>query len=216
MSLVDRTLFIAGSTGAVGQTVIRQARQANVAYLAHERPRADRPPRTDDSRTLVFPMDDEPRLIESLRHATTVVQLIGTVRKRFALGDTYETSDIGTTHLLVEAAKAAGTIDHFVLLTSVGAGRPVGAYLKAKATAEALVKNSGLPFSIFRPSAFDGAGHHSPPGLAAVTRLFGLTAFQPIAVETLARAILNVAKERCPLGILQGASLFAAANPRAA
>lgn len=143
-----------------------------------------------------------------MKGCTTVLQLIGTMRNRFSSGDTYKTSDIGTTRHLVEAAKASG-VDHFVLLSSVGAGSPVGDYLKAKARAEALVTGSGIPFTVFRPSSFVGEGHRAPPGFGPVTRLLGLTRYQPIAVSDLAAALLTVASTRGSLGAtLEGQALW--------
>ena len=129
----------------------------------------------------VLELADAPALETALSGAggaggcTTVVQLIGTMRKRFSTGDTYETSDIGTTQQLVDAAKKTG-VDHLVLLSSVGAGSPMGAYLQAKARAEAIVRESGIPFTIFRPSAFVGEGHRPPPGMKLLTRALGLAA----------------------------------------
>lgn len=147
-------------------------------------------------------------LSTAMQGCTTVVQLIGTMKKRFAKGDTYETSDIGTTRQLVEAAKRAG-VDHLVLLSSVGAGRPMGAYLEAKAKAEALVKESGIGFTILRPSAFEDREGQSMPGMRAITSFFGMTKYQPITLAELASALLQVAKERAPLGVaLEGKPLW--------
>jgi uncharacterized protein YbjT (DUF2867 family) len=135
------------------------------------------------------------------------VQCIGTMKDRFARGDTYETSDIGTTQQLVDAGRATG-VDHLVLLSSVGAGG-AGAYLKAKARAEAIVLGSGIAWTIFRPSFLDGEGRRPIPGLGAVTRLLRLRQWQPIRVEQLAAALLHSALERAPLGVaLEGRSLF--------
>src|SRR5262249_32915217 len=80
----------------------------------------------------------------------------------------------------------AGTVDHVVLLGSVGAGKPRGAYLRAKAEAERIVRESGLPFTIFRPSFLVGPGRSPPPGAGILTRAFGLTRLQPITVVELA------------------------------
>jgi uncharacterized protein YbjT (DUF2867 family) len=131
------------------------------------------------------------------------------MRKRFGKGDTYETSDVGTTRRLVDAAREAGTIDHVVLLSSVGAGLGVGAYLEAKARAENLVRTSGVPFTIFRPSAFeDREGQHLKLA-GKLMRGLGLVALQPIPVETLATTLLYVASQRCALGeTLEGKSLW--------
>jgi uncharacterized protein YbjT (DUF2867 family) len=170
-------------------------------------------PRTAQARgalpgAAVLELEDRPALVAALSGATTVVQLIGTMKKRFVSGDTYETSDVGTTRLLVDAAKASG-VDHLILLSSVGAGRPLGAYLAAKARAEAIVMESGLDFTIFRPSAFVGGGHRAPPGMGALTRALGLERLRPIALEDLARAILFTAVSRGPVGaVLEGAPLW--------
>jgi len=202
-----RHLFVAGATGAVGQTLLPLCARGRVDVLAQARPKSAG--KVGTARVAALELSDV-KLPEVMRGCTTVIQLIGTMRKRFSSGDTYETSDIGTTRQLVDAAKACGTVDHLVLLSSVGAGSPRGAYLKAKAEAERLVVESGLPFTIFRPSAFsDREGVHVP-GLRAVTRLLGLKRYEPITLHQLASAILLAATERAPLGkALEGADLWA-------
>ena len=131
------------------------------------------------------------------------------MKKRFGAGDTYESSDIGTTKQLVDAARAAGTVDHVVLLSSVGAGRPMGAYLQAKARAEAIVRESGLAYTVFRPFAFYGEGHKAPSSLKPLMRAVGLRRYEPIAVDDLVAAILHAARVRAPLATaLEGSSLW--------
>ena len=199
-----RRLFVAGATGAVGQVLLELGTKVDV--LAHARPKSAA--RLGDRPVAAIDLSD-PKLADVMRGCTTVVQLIGTMRKRFAAGDTYETSDIGTTRQLVEAAKACGTVDHLVLLSSVGAGSPRGAYLKAKAEAERLVTSSGLAWTIFRPSAFEDREGVFVPGMGAITKLFGLKKYQPIKLAELASAILFSATERAPLGVaLEGGPLW--------
>lgn len=203
----DTVLFVAGSTGAVGRTVVRLAAGKGIRLVPHVRPRrAARGPL--DPRAAVFELSDARALEQALRGCTTVLQLIGTRRSRFASGDTYETSDVDTTRFLVEGARAAG-IRHLVLLSSLGTGHPVGPYLQAKARAERLATESGVPYTIVRPSAFVGEGHPPIPGMATLTRLPGLRGLRPIRVEQLAAALLHVALEKAPLGtILEGESLW--------
>jgi uncharacterized protein YbjT (DUF2867 family) len=204
-----RRLFVAGSTGAVGRTVVSLARQLGAPVVAHVRPKSAGKP-SADPQAVAFDLSDLQALTQALQGCTTVLQLIGTVRKRFSSGDTYETSDIGTTRQLLEGAGPAG-VDHFILLGSLGADRPIGAYLKAKAQAESLVRESGLPFTIFRPSAFVGAGHKPPPGMALITQVLGLERFKPVPVSDLARALLHVAMTRSAIGqVLEGATLWEA------
>ncbi len=206
----ERKIFVAGASGAVGRTVVRQALASGTGLRTHYR---KQPEGGVQPGAVVGSLDDHEWLTEQLRGQTTVLQLIGTMRKRFSAGDTYETSDIGTTRSLVECARRAGTVDHLVLLSSVGAGRPMGAYLRAKAKAEALVGASGLSWTTLRPSAFDGEGHHAPPGIGLLSKLPGLHHLRPISVDDLARMILHVATTRAPLDtVLEGDSLFEAAR----
>lgn len=203
----ERKIFVAGSTGKVGRTVMRLAGTHDPAWVPHRRPRSAHRAEPD-SRAKVLELENASALGTALQGVTTVLQLIGTVRKRFSAGDTYETSDVATTRALVEAARRVG-VDHFVLLSSVGAGSPVGAYLKAKACAEALVTESQLPFTIFRPSVFIGEGQQAPPGMEVLTKLFGIARYRPIRIEDLARTILFVARTRAALGeVLEGKVLW--------
>jgi uncharacterized protein YbjT (DUF2867 family) len=140
--------------------------------------------------------------------ATTIVQLIGTMRHRFADGDTYERSDIETTRALVEAARENGA-DHVVLLSSVLAGMGVGAYLAAKLAAERVVIESGIPYTIVRPSALQGEGRPVPEFLFPLSAALGLWRVRPIRIADLVDAILLCALERGPLGaVLEGRPIF--------
>ena len=206
-----RRIFVAGSTGATGRTLMRLASERGLGdrVVPHLRPRgpATRSASPPDG-AIVLDLADAEGLATALPGFTTVVQLIGTMRKRFAAGDTYESSDIGTTRELVAAAVRAG-VDHVVLLSSVGAGKPMGAYLQAKARAEAIVQQSGLAYTIFRPSAFYGEGHRGIPGAKTVLSALGWRRYEPIAVDALAAAILHVALTRAPLGVaLEGQPLW--------
>ena len=206
--MTTRRVFIAGSTGATGRTVVRLAERAGVEIVPHQRPKRTAEGNVDP-RAVVLDLADAPGLGAAMRKCTTVMQLIGTVRSRFSRGDTYETSDIGTTRQLVDAAKLAGSIDHIVLLSSVGAGKNRGAYLKAKAIAEEIVRESGIAYTIFRPSTFVGEGHRAPPGFGPITKLFGLSSLRPIDLEDLAAALLRCAADRAPLAtVLEGDSLW--------
>ncbi len=177
--------------------------------VPHERPKPSRAP--VHANAAVFELADADALTRALQGCTTVLQLIGTTRRRFASGDTYETSDIGTTAQLVAGAKRAG-VGHFVLLSSAGTGRPWGAYLRTKARAEALVVESGIPYTIFRPSMLTGTeGRSAPPGAEWLTRALGLERWRPISVQALSSAMLLVAEKRAPLGrVLEGEPLWQA------
>jgi uncharacterized protein YbjT (DUF2867 family) len=208
--MTPRRLFIAGSSGATGRRVVALAAKQGLPFIAHLRPK---PGRVAGPSQAVFELSDRPALVAALRGCTTVLQLIGTMRNRFAAGDTYETSDVGTTRALVDAGREAG-VDHVVLLSSVGAGYPLGAYLRAKAAAETLVRGSGIPWTIFRPSALVGDERQPPPGFAAITRALRLRRWEPIPLELLAAGLVRSAAERAPLeAVLEGGTLWAWVSP---
>jgi uncharacterized protein YbjT (DUF2867 family) len=199
--MTPRKLFVAGAAGVTGRALVALAKDDDV--IAHMRPKEGR------SGPYVFELAEKDALARALAGRSTVLQCIGTMRKRFAAGDTYESSDIGTTQLLLDAAKHAGTVDHFVLLSSVGAGSPMGAYLRAKAETERIVRESGIPWTMVRPSSLIGEGRKPPPGMSALTRAFRMHKYRPITVEQVAGALLRVARERSHLGeVLEGKSLW--------
>jgi len=210
LHMTPRKLFVAGASGATGRLVVALAASQGLDTVAHLRPK---PGRNMGPGTAVFELSDREALQRALQGRTTVLQLIGTTRQRFASGDTYETSDIGTTRALLEGAQATG-VDHLVLLSAVGAGLAWGAYLKAKAEVERLVRESGVPWTIFRPSAFISDTQKPPLVFSTLTRALGLRRFEPIALPALASALVRSARERAPLQtVVEGAALFALASP---
>src|SRR5271166_644496 len=98
--MTPRKLFVAGSSGPTGRLVVSLAVEQGLPVLAHLRPK---PGRVADAQHAVFELTDSPALLSALQGCTTILQLVGTTRARFAAGDTYERSDVGTTKALVEA-----------------------------------------------------------------------------------------------------------------
>jgi NADH dehydrogenase len=198
-----KQVFIAGATGYTGRVLAPLIAQSTEwKPLAHVRPgsrHVEALPAEIERREV--DLADTTALISAMAGCEAAVSLIGTTRAQFGPGVSYETVDIGTTQLLVTAAKQAG-IKRFVLLSSVGASETGVAYLRAKAAAEKIVMNSGLDWIILRPSAIVGPGRQLPrlltplalvlhyvPGLRRI-----IDDYRPVHVETLARAIFAAAK----------------------
>ena len=174
-------IFVAGGTGATGQELVRAGRRAGADLVVHVRPRSVdkyRGQQPEGPEPAVFDLDDEEALREHMRGCTAVVSMVGTMARRFQSGDTYESSDIGTTRALVEAAKEAG-VEHFLLMSGLGADVTPGPYYAAKREAERIVRESGLTWTITRPSFLYGNDRGSSaasaigvlgviPGLAGV------------------------------------------------
>ena len=157
------TVLVAGATGAVGSALVPALRQQGFEVIPHVRPKtADRHPLGRDPAALICDLSDANRLDPAMARVQAVVCLVGTMRRRFDAGDTYASSDYQPVVDLVAAAKRAGTAPHFVLLSSLGA-RPGAGYLGWKHQAEEVVRQSGLPFAILRPSFLDSTRSGSQP-----------------------------------------------------
>ena len=219
-------VFVAGATGATGQVFVPLATAAGIELRLHVRPAsAGKTPLGKDPRAEIFDLGNAAELERALAGCDAVLSLIGTMQKRFAAGDTYESSDVGTTRQLAKSAKAAG-VPRFLLLSSVGAGG-MGSYLKMKRACETIVETSGLAWTIFRPSILVSpadapeATHGSrkaPPGTGAFFRVVGAipgleswaNKMRPIPISVLCAAFLSVLRKPQNGVILEGDALWAA------
>ncbi|MEW6443823.1 MAG: NAD(P)H-binding protein [bacterium] len=167
--------FVAGATGFTGREVVRSLVARGIRAIAHVRPDS---PRLEEWRERLRNMGagvDTTVWEESAMAATLsrlgpafVFALLGTTRARVrgvrrAGGDparqSYEAVDYGLTALLIRAAKASGAVRRFVYLSATGtqAGSR-SAYYGARWKTEELLRSSGLPFTIARPSFIAGPG----------------------------------------------------------
>jgi len=196
------TAFVAGATGYTGRALMD--------LFAHEktewkpRPHARSAGKLDGA--VVCDPRDVKALTDGMRGCDAVVQLIGTVKARFAEGD-YDDIDYGTTVALGEAAKAAG-VPRLLLLSSVGAGKPRGKYLQVKRKTEEWVEKSGLEHTIVRPSFIVGQGRRGAQVLGLVT--YAIPSLRGIEVHELARVFLRALERREQVRnqILEGKSLW--------
>jgi uncharacterized protein YbjT (DUF2867 family) len=154
------------------------------------------------------------------------------MRRRFAQGDTYESSDYLPVVQLVESAKRTGGNQYFVLVSALGA-KPGNGYLGWKYKAEEVVRQSGLPHAILRPSFLDSTHSASKPsdgkdrappplagallkGLGALPGLRGISEdLRPIPVDDLCAAIVALLRETRNLDEIQtGRHLWSLARDR--
>jgi uncharacterized protein YbjT (DUF2867 family) len=229
--------FVAGATGFVGRAVVDALRLRGVTTVAHVRPTSPRLAEWRD-RWQAAGVEVEatpweaPALVAALRsrQVTHVFSLLGTTRKQARSegmkGDPYEAVDYGLTRLLCEAAVASERRPRFVLLSSVGVGPGSRAgYLRAHWKAEEVVRGSGLPWVIARPSFIvpggGGAQRDDARPLEKATAVVadgllaavGLVAartrdrYRSITPETLAAALVKAGLDGAPDRIVEGAEL---------
>lgn len=214
------TAFVAGATGFTGRALARQdAGRFGADLRLQVRPgSSSRAALADDPRVVEVGLDDPAALEGAIEGCDTVVQLVGTVRARFDEKTSYESVDYGTTVALLAAARRC-RVDHFVLLSSVGAGTGAGSYLQWKKKTEQAVKDSGLGYTILRPSylAGDEVMTERRPATFSSAFLGGMadTPFgapfanlRPINIQVLARIILEVVRRGPRDRVLVGNGLF--------
>lgn len=196
------TAFVAGATGYTGRALLELFATGKTGWQA--RPHARQAGKLEGA--VVCDPRDVGALTDGMRGCDAVVQLIGTVRAKFAEGD-YEAIDYGTTVALGEAAKAAG-VPRLLLLSSVGAGSPRGRYLAVKRKTEEWVEKSGLEYTIVRPSFIVGQGRRAAQVLGALA--YPIPSLRGIEVHELARVFLHALERRDAVRnqILEGKSLW--------
>lgn len=167
------TAFVAGATGLTGRSVVEQLAARGVPTVAHVRPDSPRLAEwTERFEGHGAAVDIHPWTPDGMRAAMQAHRpshlfcLLGTTAKRSRAGDgDYRTVDFGLTVMAIDALEAAGLEQTVVIyLSSLGAEKPRGAYLQARADVEAHLRASGQPFVIARPSFIVGDRDQSRPG----------------------------------------------------
>lgn len=165
--------FVAGATGYTGREVVRALRARGVETHAHVRPGSSALARVEPLfRELGAQLDttpwDEAALTATLERVRPdiVFALLGTTKARMRDARThgddpsklgYEAVDYGLTALLLRAVRASGLRPRFVYLSSAGVKEGTSnAYLAVRARFERELRESGVPYTIARPSFITG------------------------------------------------------------
>ena len=192
------TVLVTGATGFLGRRVVQKLLEHNyqVRCLVHS-PGRERifPPGQVD--VYYGDINSPEALASACRGVEQVVHLVGIIRER--RGATYHQVNRVGVENVVAAARAGGSLRHLVLISALGAANdPAFPYLHSKWQGEQAVVNSGLPYTILRPSVIFGEGDEFLNALAALVRLFplvpvvgsGRNRMQPIAAEDVAQCIV--------------------------
>lgn len=166
---------LTGATGFVGRHVLPRLLVAGhrVRVLARDPARLV----TTDARVQCVKGDlfDTAAVSELVRGADVVIHLVGIIMENPRRGQTFERAHVLATRNLIEAAQTA-EVKHWVHMSALGS-RPdaVSRYHCTKWEGEQLVQQSGLEFTIFRPSII-----HGPDGeFMQMVKGFCCNAFPP-------------------------------------
>jgi NADH dehydrogenase len=200
-------IFVAGGTGFIGGHLLRALKEGGrpVRCLARD------PKRAGACGEMGFELaqgdiTDRESLRGALRGVRTVVHLVGIIEERGR--QTFKRIHVEGTANLVEEAKGAG-VRHFFYQSAIGADLDSWAlYHRTKAEAEEMVKASGIPFTIFRPSLVIGEGGGFIEKLRGIIRAApvipvpgnGEAKLQPIYVGDLVKCIVKAVEDPGALG----------------
>lgn len=218
--------FVVGATGLTGRHVVQHLVTRGHVATAHVRPDSSK---LAEWRTRFEAMGadvdatpwDEAAMREAMsaRRPRWVFGCLGTTRARAreaaragrdASAESYEAVDVALTEMAIRAAKHAG-VERFVYLSSIGAGEggAQNAYLAARTRVEKTLRESGVPYTIVRPSFILGdrdqarAGENvfgaiADAGLGLVGALGGARVrdrYRSITGERLAAAMVTIAED---------------------
>lgn len=191
-------ILVTGATGFVGRALLPRLAEAGLEVRCLIRParRSPRLPGGVPVQLALTRLTDARGLRSALAGVDTVIHLAG-AEWRGQRGNLLEV-DVNGTRALVEAAREAG-VRRFLFVSHLGADR-ASAYpvLKAKGIAEEFIRQSGLPFTIFRSALLFGRDDVFVNALAALIKLIpgvffmpgdGRTTLQPLWVDDLATCV---------------------------
>lgn len=200
-------VVITGANSAVGQAIFRCVRKGGASpdtFIAAVRSsRAEEQLRLqigDLGGVVRISYDDPATLDAAFRGACSVVHLAGILVER--PHSTYEDANVGSARSVVESA-TRNKVEKLTLVSAIGADEHSrNRYFRTKAQAEALVRESGLGYTVLRVPILLGP---ATAGAAALKRQLkvgrvrlvdgGLHQQQPLHVDDLARAVILAATQ---------------------
>ncbi|MGQ0629003.1 MAG: NAD(P)H-binding protein [Phycisphaerales bacterium] len=153
-----KTVAVTGATGFVGRTIVRALVEKGYKVRAlcrdHEKARVTLPLRRE-VQLVVGEVHDDVSADAVCAGADAVIHLIGIIRPG-GKGQTFERMHTGATQVIVDAATRAGA-KRFVHMSALGVTIDGKAeYQRTKASAEMVVRRSGLDWTVFRPGLIHG------------------------------------------------------------
>ena len=192
-------ILVTGANGFVGRNLVRRLQKDGTAVRALVRNAAKAARLRDLGAELVDgDISNLSSLEAAMKGCAKVIHLVGIIQE--APGVTFKGVHVDGTRNLLEAAKKEG-VRHFIYQSALGS-RPnaKSQYHRTKWEAEELVRASGLPFTILRPSLIYGPGDLFTTRLAETIRLSpvlpvigtGQSKVQPIFIDDVNECIQKI------------------------
>jgi NADH dehydrogenase len=192
-------ILVTGANGFVGRNLVKRLRQEGLAVRAVTRIPAKAQALADLGADVVpGDINDLPSLAAAAQGCDRIVHLVGIIQE--GRGFTFRSVHVEGTRNVLEAAKQAGA-KHLLYQSALGT-RDVAKseYYRTKWEAEQLVKASGIPYTILRPSLIYGPGDLFTVRLAGTIKLSpvlpvigsGRSKIQPIYIEDVISCIAKI------------------------
>ena len=205
-------VFVTGGSGFVGDAVIDEllTRGHGVNALVH---RGTLKGAAGQANVIKGDMFDNAALDEGMRGCEAVIHLVGIIMEKPSKGVTFERIHFEGTKSIVNATMRTG-IKRYVHMSALGS-RPDARsrYHRTKFAAEQYVRNSGLDWTIFRPSLIHGPkgefmqmeakwARMSAPPFLFMPYFGGKKAgkLQPVYVKDVARAFVDALSKKSTIG----------------
>jgi uncharacterized protein YbjT (DUF2867 family) len=182
-----KNVVVAGSTGLVGREIIRTLRERpNVVIFALVRKGSSLGDLGGCAKEIEFDYEN-PNHFERIGSdipCDALLCALGATIKKAGSPEAFRKVDLEYPSKLIGRLQHLPNKPMFGLVSSVGAGKPVGLYLKTKREAEQRLIDSGLPHLIVRPSLLLGSREELRVGefaakLVLIPYLAAIKAFAP-------------------------------------
>jgi NADH dehydrogenase len=201
-------IFITGATGFVGRNLMEALKEEHprIRCLVRDDRKAETI-RSLGCEVVIGDITDPSSLEGALDDVETVVHLVGIIEER---GDaTFKIVHVdGTANLISESIRKG--VKRIFYQSALGSdiNSPFN-YLKTKAEAEEIVKSSGIPFIIFRPSLIVGEGDGFTEKMIQLLSAgpvvpvpgSGNAKFQPVYIKDWCKCFLKAIERKISTGI---------------
>ncbi|MCF6158215.1 MAG: complex I NDUFA9 subunit family protein [wastewater metagenome] len=204
-------IFLTGSTGFVGGRILQDLmnNRYQVRCLIRQGSEHKIEPYKDKGVEIVYgDITNINSLQGNLGECDAVINLVGIIREFPRKGITFERLHYEGTANLIKTAQSQG-IKRFIQMSALGA-RPHGKtqYQQTKFRAEEFVRNSGLDYTIFRPSIIFGPGDEFVNYFAGMLKTIqfvpvvgnGKYKIQPVARENVSMGFVKSIEQKNAVG----------------
>lgn len=154
-----KSIVILGGTGFVGRHLVpRLAAQGHrVKVLSRNREKHPELRVLPQARVVNARVHECEELVRHLEGADVAINLVGILNERGRSGAGFRRAHVELTATLIRACREAG-VRRLLQMSALNAGQGRSHYLRTRGEAEALVKDSGLQWTLFQPSVIFGHG----------------------------------------------------------